>query len=204
EDIHRATAAKAFGIPLDQVSDEQRNFAKRINYGLIYGMSAHGLAQQLGISRREAERFIQQYFAAFPRVKVYIEAIKDQVARQGYVETLLGRRRYFPELMPTGPDQAPRRLPEAVRRKAEREAINAPIQGSAADLIKLAMIRIDRALQEQGLRARMIMQVHDELVFEVPEEEVEVVRALVEDRMRNAYPLAVPLEVEIHIGPHWS
>lgn len=204
EDIHRATAAKAFGIPMDQVTEEQRNFAKRINYGLIYGMSAHGLAQQLGISRREAERFIQQYFAAFPRVKAYIEAVKAQVARQGYVETLLGRRRYFPELMPAGPGQPPRRLPEAVRRKAEREAINAPIQGSAADLIKLAMIRIDRALQEHGLRARMIMQVHDELVFEVPEEEVETVRALVEERMRNAYPLAVPLEVEIHIGRHWS
>lgn len=204
EDIHRATAAKAFGIPLEQVTEEQRSFAKRINYGLIYGMSAHGLAQQLGISRREAERFIQQYFAAFPRVRAYIESIKAQAARQGYVETLLGRRRYFPELMPAGPDQAPRRIPEAVRRKAEREAINAPIQGSAADLLKLAMIRIDRALREQGLRARMIMQVHDELVFEVPEEEVEAVRALAEDQMRNAYPLAVPLEVEIHIGPHWQ
>ncbi|WP_322799891.1 DNA polymerase I [Thermoflexus sp.] len=204
EDIHRATAAKAFGIPIEQVTDEQRNFAKRINYGLIYGMSAHGLAQQLGISRREAERFIQQYFAAFPRVKAYIEAIKEQVARKGYVETLLGRRRYFPEMMPAAPGQPPRRLPEAVRRKAEREAINAPIQGSAADIIKVAMIRIDRALRAQGLRARMIMQVHDELVFEVPEEEIETVRALVEDHMRHAYPLAVPLEVEIHIGPHWS
>ncbi|MCS7350882.1 MAG: DNA polymerase I [Anaerolineae bacterium] len=204
EDIHRATAAKAFGIPLDRVTDEQRNFAKRINYGLIYGMSAHGLAQQLGISRREADRFIQQYFAAFPQVKAYIEAIKEQAARQGYVETLLGRRRYFPELMPAGPGQTPRRLPEAVRRKAEREAINAPIQGSAADLIKRAMIRIDRALRERGLHARMIMQVHDELVFEVFEEEVEEVRALVEERMRNAYPLAVPLEVEIHVGPCWS
>jgi len=204
EDIHRATAAKAFGIPLDQVTEEQRNFAKRINYGLIYGMSAHGLAQQLGVSRREAERFIQQYFTAFPRVKVYIETIKERVARQGYVETLLGRRRYFPELMPAAPGQPPRRLPEAVRRKAEREAINAPIQGSAADIIKIAMIRIDRAIREQGLRTRMIMQVHDELVFEVPEEEVEIVRALVDERMRNAYPLRVPLDVEIHIGPHWS
>ncbi len=204
EDIHRATAAKAFGIPLERVTEEQRNFAKRINYGLIYGMSAHGLAQQLGISRREAEQFIQQYFTAFPRVKAYIETTKERAARQGYVETLLGRRRHFLELMPAASGQPPRRLPEAVRRKAEREAINAPIQGSAADIIKVAMIQIDRAFREQGLRARMIMQVHDELVFEVPEEETEIVRALVEERMRNAYPLRVPLDVELHVGPYWS
>lgn len=204
EDIHRATAARAFGIPPEQVTEEQRNFAKRINYGLIYGMSAHGLAQQLGISRREAERFIEQYFAAFPRVRAYIEAIKARAARQGYVETLLGRRRYFPELKPAGGEGLPRRVPEAVRRAAEREAINAPIQGSAADILKLAMIRIDRAMQEQGLRTRMIMQVHDELVFEVPEDEVEAVQGLVAEAMRTAYPLAVPLEVELHMGPCWS
>lgn len=204
EDIHRATAARAFGIPPEQVTEEQRNFAKRINYGLIYGMSAHGLAQQLGISRREAERFIEQYFAAFPQVRAYIEAIKARAARQGYVETLLGRRRYFPELKPAGGEGLPRRVPEAVRRAAEREAINAPIQGSAADILKLAMIRIDRALQEQGLRTRMIMQVHDELVFEVPEDEVEAVQGLVAEAMRTAYPLAVPLEVELHMGPCWS
>jgi len=167
-----------------------------INFGLSYGMSGYGLAQRTGLSQKEADRFIETYFANYPRVKVYMEETKRKAAQQGYVETLLHRRRYFPEL------QRPR-VTGALRRAAEREAINMPIQGSSADIIKIAMIRLHRALKERDLKSGMILQVHDELVLEVPENEVEVVAPLVKSIMEGAFQLDAPLKVDIKVGKNW-
>lgn len=198
-DVHRATAARVLGIPLDQVTPEERSFAKRINFGLLYGMGARSLAQQAGIKTAEAQQFIDAYFAAFPNVKQYIEDTKARARELGYVETLLGRRRYFPILQTATRDART----NVLQRAAEREAINHPMQGSAADIIKLAMIRLHRALQQQGSRARLLLQVHDELVLEVPQAEVEEVVALVRTVMEGAYPLDPPLKVDVGIGRNW-
>jgi DNA polymerase-1 len=194
EDIHAATAAAVLGIPLDQVTKAQRDVAKRVNFGLSYGQSAFGLAQQTGMSQQEAGEFIKTYFEKYPGVRQYIERTKRQAAEQGYVETLLGRRRYFPGL-------AQMRGPE--RGRAEREAINMPIQGTAADIIKIAMIRLHRALREKGLSARMLLQVHDELVLEAPDAEVDAVVPLVRQVMANAFELAAPLKVDVEVGQNW-
>ena len=196
EDIHASTAATIFEVPLDQVTREMRRVAKMINFGLSYGMSGYGLAQRTGLPQKEADRFIETYFANYPKVKVYMEETKRKAARQGYVETLLHRRRYFPEL------QRPR-VAGALRRAAEREAINMPIQGSSADIIKIAMIRLHRALRERGLRSGMILQVHDELVLEVPEDELEVVTPLVKSIMEGAFQLDAPLKVDVKVGKNW-
>jgi DNA polymerase-1 len=194
EDIHAATAAAVLGVPLDQVTKDQRRIAKSVNFGLSYGQSAFGLAQQTGMSREEATQFIKTYFEKYPGVREYIERTKRQAAQQGYVETLLGRRRDFPDMAKMrGPDRA----------RAEREAINMPIQGTAADIIKIAMIRLHRALRQQGLRARMLLQVHDELVLEAPDEEVEAVIPLVRDVMGGAFELKVPLKVDVEVGQNW-
>jgi|GEM_PF-945 len=166
-----------------------------INFGIIYGMSGYGLAQRTGLSQEEADRFIKNYFARYPGVGRYVEGIKRKAHEQGYVETLLGRRRYIPELRSSNRN---------VRMAAEREAVNTPIQGTAADIIKIAMVRLFRALQERKLRSRMLLQVHDELVLEVPEEEVETVVPLVKEVMEGAYRLEAPLQVEIHTGPNWG
>lgn len=198
EDIHASTAAAIFDVPIDQVTPEQRRFAKQVNFGLIYGMSVGRLARDAGIPQMEAENFVAQYFGRFPKVREYLERTLAQAKNQGYVGTLLGRRRYFPVLQTVGSAQ------EQARRRAEREAVNAPIQGSAADIIKRAMLNLHRALHERGLSARMILQVHDELVLEVPREELPVVTPLVREMMESAYPLSVPLKVDLSVGTTWG
>ncbi|WP_285639308.1 DNA polymerase I [Pseudomonas sp. NBRC 100443] len=194
-DVHRATAAEVFGLPLDEVTPEQRRRAKAINFGLIYGMSAFGLAKQIGVERKEAQAYIDRYFARYPGVLAYMERTRAQAAEQGYVETLYGRRLYLPEI---GSKNA------AMRKAAERTAINAPMQGTAADIMKLAMVAVDDWLQASGIDARVILQVHDELVLEVREDLVEEVSAKLRDLMGKAAELAVPLIVETGSGSNWD
>ena len=193
--MHRATAGEIFGLAPEAVGSEQRRAAKAINFGLIYGMSAFGLAQQLGIDRGAAQRYVDQYFERYPGVRAYMDATRAAARERGYVETVYGRRLYLPDIR-AGNNQR--------RQYAERTAINAPMQGTAADLIKLAMIRIDRWLHDNGQPARMIMQVHDELVFELPAERAEAVRAQVTALMTADNPLTVPLEVETGVGLNWD
>ncbi len=195
EDIHASTAATLFGIPVSQVTPEQRRMAKTVNFGLMYGMSDYGLAQRLGIDQKEAAQFIATYFRRYAGVRRYLEETIRRGRELGYVSTVLGRRRYIPELRSSNRN---------VRMAAEREAVNTPIQGTAADIIKIAMVRLYRALQARHLRSRMILQVHDELVLEVPEAEVEVVVPLVKEVMEGAYRLDAPLQVEVHTGPNWG
>jgi len=198
EDIHTFTASIIFRVPKEEVTPEMRRIAKTTNFAIIYGVTAYGLAQQTGMSNEEAAAFIRAYFQQYPRVKEYVERCKEQAAKMGYVETLLGRRRYFPEL------QAGQKIPAGLRAAAERMAINMPVQGTAADIIKIAMIRLHKALREQGMRSRLLLQVHDELVLEVPAEEKEQAAHLVKDIMENAYPLKVPLKVDCQAGPNWG
>jgi DNA polymerase-1 len=197
EDIHSSTAAAILGIPLPQVTSDQRRLAKAVNFGLSYGQTAFGLAQATGLTQPEAENFIRAYFERFPKVREYIDRTKVLATRQGYVETLLGRRRYFPELQPGG------RAGHNVRQAAERMAINAPIQGTAADIIKIAMIRLSQALRERGLRARMILQVHDELILEAPDGELAAASALAQEVMEGAFELDAPLRVDLAVGQNW-
>ncbi len=199
EDIHRATAARVLGVPLDQVTPDERAFAKRVNFGLLYGMGARSLAQQAGIRMTDAQAFVDAYFAAFPNIRRYLEETKRRAKEQGYAETLLGRRRYFPILQVATRDART----NVLQRAAEREAINHPMQGSVADIIKLAMIGIHRALQERHLQARMLLQVHDELVLETPLAEVDEVTDLVRSIMEAAYPLDPPLKVDVGVGRNW-
>ncbi|WP_413505216.1 DNA polymerase I [Serratia grimesii] len=196
EDIHRATAAEVFGLPLDKVTNEQRRSAKAINFGLIYGMSAFGLARQLGIPRGEAQRYMDLYFERYPGVLDYMERTRQQAASQGYVSTLDGRRLYLPDVNSSN----------GMRRKAaERAAINAPMQGTAADIIKRAMIEVDAWLQAQEKPlVRMIMQVHDELVFEVHESVIEESSQHIRELMENSMMLAVPLKVDVGVGANWD
>ncbi|HID65040.1 MAG TPA: DNA polymerase I [Anaerolineae bacterium] len=196
EDIHTSTAAAILGVPAEEVTPEMRRLAKSVNFGLSYGQGSHGLAQQTGLSHEEADRFIKTYFARYPKVKEYIERTKRQAKEQGYVETLLGRRRYFPELQR---DQVRTHIVAA----AHRMAINAPIQGTAADILKIAMLRLHRALHERNLKSRMILQVHDELVLEVPEDEVDTVAPLVKKIMEGAFQLDAPLKVDVKVGKNW-
>ncbi len=198
EDIHASTASAILGVPIDQVTPEMRRLAKTVNFGISYGMSAYGLAEETGLTPEEAHKFIQSYFARYPKVKTYIENTKAKAQRDGYVETLLGRRRYFPELAPDS------KAHHTVKAAAERMAINAPIQGSAADIIKIAMVRLHRVLKEQRLRSRLVLQVHDELVLEVPEEELSTVAPVVKEIMEGAYELKAPLKAELEIGKNWG
>ena len=196
EDIHATTAAAIYGVALEEVTSEQRSTAKAINFGLMYGMSGFGLAKRTNLDIPQAEAFIQTYFQRFQKVKEYLDETIRQASEKGYVETLMGRRRYFPELrMPGGNAQ--------IRRAAERAAVNMPIQGSAADIIKLASIVLHQRLQERGLRAALLLQVHDELVLEVPEEELDETRDLVVETMSGAYALSVPLKVDVNVGKNW-
>ncbi|HSS65324.1 MAG TPA: DNA polymerase I, partial [Gammaproteobacteria bacterium] len=195
EDIHRATAAEVFGVKGGKVSDEQRRRAKAVNFGLIYGMSAFGLARQLGISRGEAQQYVDTYFARYPGVKSFMDETRERARDRGYVETVFGRRLYLPEIKSRNAQR---------RQYAERTAINAPMQGTAADIIKLAMVRIHDWLQKEKADARMIMQVHDELVFEVSEEHIQVVRKEVIGRMSAAAKLSVPLVVDVGSGKNWD
>lgn len=194
-DIHRATAAEVFGTALDVVDAEQRRAAKAINFGLIYGMSAFGLARQLGIERADAQTYIDRYFSRYPGVRDYMERTRRQAGEQGYVETVFGRRLYLPEIKARNGQR---------RQAAERTAINAPMQGTAADIIKRAMLAIDAALRDSDLDARMIMQVHDELVFEVSESQIDQAVDLVREAMTGAARLRVPLVVEIGTGGNWE
>ena len=194
QDIHAATAARIYGLPIDQVTKDQRRKAKTANFGIIYGISAFGLAQQLECSRSEAKQLIDDYFAAFPRIISYIESQKELARQKGYAETLFGRKRYLPDIHSQN---------ATVRSFAERNAVNAPIQGTAADIIKMAMVSIHRRLKEEKLQAQMTMQVHDELNFNVPAAEVERVREIVVSEMQNAVHLSVPLIAECGVGNNW-
>jgi DNA polymerase-1 len=194
EDIHARTAAEVFGVMPALVTPEMRRAAKAVNFGIVYGQTPFGLAQSLGISRQEAERYIHTYFARHDGVRRYIDAAIEEARTTGYARTMFGRRRPIPGLDSPNP---------SARSFAERTAVNTPLQGAAADLIKLAMIRIDRALQERKLRSRMLLQVHDELVFEAPPEEVESLAAMVKQEMEHAHEFAVPLVVEVGIGENW-
>ena len=195
EDIHARTAAEVFGIPQAEVTANQRRLAKVVNFGLFYGLSDFGLARDTGMSTEDARIFIDAYFRAYNRVREFLEGIKIQAREQGYVETLLHRRRYIQDI------RSPNRM---LRQGAERIAINMPVQGSAADIMKLAMIRLDNYLREQRLASRMILTVHDELVFEVPPAERDRLVEVVPDLMANAYPLTVPLQVDLKLGPNWQ
>ena len=195
QDVHRATAAEVFAVPLDDVSADQRRSAKAINSGLMYGMSAFGLAKQLDVSRGEAQDYIDLYFDRYPGVKNYMDSIREKASEKGYVETVFGRRLYLPEINARNVQR---------RQYAERSAINAPMQGTAADIIKRAMIRVHAWLSTSDLGTRMIMQVHDELVFEVPDAEIDEVEARVCDLMSGAAELAVPLKVDAGRGANWD
>jgi len=195
EDLHSFVASRAFSVPIDDVTPELRRRVKAMSYGLAYGLSAYGLAAQLKISTEEAKVQMEQYFARFGGVRDYLHEVVDQARKDGYTSTVLGRRRYLPEL-----DSSNRQVREA----AERAALNAPIQGSAADIIKVAMINVDKALKDAGLKSRMLLQVHDELLFEVAPGERDEVERLVREQMGNAYPLDVPLEVSVGFGRSWD
>ena len=194
QDIHAATAARIYGRPIEQITKDQRRKAKTANFGIIYGISAFGLAQQLDCSRAEAKQLIDDYFAAFPSVIRYIESQKELARQRGYAETLFGRKRYLPDINSQN---------ATVRSFAERNAVNAPIQGTAADIIKMAMVSIHRRLKAEGLQAQMIMQVHDELNFNVPVAEVDRVREIVVGEMQNAVHLSIPLIAECGVGENW-
>lgn len=196
EDVHATTAAAIYGVRLDAVTKAMRRHAKAINFGLIYGMSVFGLTRTTELTLAEAETFVRTYFEKFPGVKKYLDGIRKLAAQQGYVETLLGRRRYFPALQSKANVQ--------VKNREEREAINAPVQGTAADIMKLAMLKVPPALKKAGLKAKMLLQVHDELVFECPRDEVQETARLVQEAMANAYPLSIPLSTEARCGVNWG
>jgi DNA polymerase-1 len=198
-DIHATTAAAVYGVDFDAISPTQRNFAKRVNFGLLYGMSSYRLAAETGMPRAEADQFVREYFDRFPGVRKYLEETKRQAAKRGYVETLMGRRRYFPALQ----GSARGRSMAIQRAAAEREAINMPVQGTAADIMKVAMRRVYDALDKGGYRARMLLQVHDELVLETPEDELSRIVPLLREEMSSAYELVVPLKVDVKVGQDW-
>jgi DNA polymerase-1 len=193
-DVHTSTAATVFGVALEDVTPLMRRQAKAVNFGIVYGISDYGLSQNLNISRAQAGKFIEDYFAKFPGVASYMHDIVENARKQGFVTTLLNRRRYLPDIHSRNFN---------LRSFAERTAMNTPIQGTAADIIKLAMVKIDAALRASDYKARMLLQVHDELIFECPESETESVKALVEDNMMNALTLNVPLDVDVHVGRTW-
>jgi DNA polymerase I len=195
QDIHRATAAEIFSLEPDSVTSEQRRYAKAINFGLIYGMSAFGLAAQLNIERSAAQAYMDRYFARYPDVAQYMQRTREEARSNGYVETVFGRRLWLPDIKGSN---GPR------RQGAERAAINAPMQGTAADLIKLAMVAVQDWLDREGLASRMIMQVHDELVLEAPNHECDTVKLAMPGLMTNVAQLAVPLIVDVGIGPNWE
>ncbi|MDQ0476539.1 DNA polymerase I [Chryseobacterium sp. MDT2-18] len=194
EDIHASTASKLFGVPLEEVTKTQRSQAKTVNFGILYGQGAFGLAEQTGLSRKEAKEMIESYFETYPKLKKYMADQVVKAQQMGYVETILHRKRHLKDINSAN---------FVVKAHAERNAVNAPIQGSAADVIKLAMIKIDQKLTEKNLKTKMLLQVHDELVFEAPEEELETVTALIKKEMESAYETTVPLLVEVGVGDNW-
>jgi DNA polymerase-1 len=194
QDIHTATAAEVFGVPLEEVTPDQRSTAKVVNFGIMYGMQPWGLARDTGMSQSEAREFIARYMERFAGVSRFIDETIQTTQRDGYASTLYGRRRYLPDIMGSGPR----------RQAAERAAINLPIQGSAADIMKLAMLDVDKRLRKRGLRSLMLLQVHDELIFEAPESEVGALCDLVTEAMMGVAELSVPMEVEPKVGPNWE
>jgi DNA polymerase-1 len=194
-DIHRYTAALLFAVKEEHVSEEQRNIAKRINFSIIYGMSSYGLSQELGIGNEEAEIFIQDYFSRYPGVKAYINSVYKEIEEKGFVTTILGRRRYLPDFRNPNPQ---------LREFAQRQAVNSPIQGSCADLIKLAMVRIYREFTEKKMSSKLIMQIHDELVFDVQPDELDKLKEIVKRNMEQSIKLNVPIEVKIKVGKNWA
>ena len=195
EDVHRHTAAEIFGVESAAVTSEQRRYAKVINFGLIYGMSAFGLASQLGIERSAAQQYMERYFQRYPGVKEYMERTREGARNRGYVETVFGRRLYLPDIKGGN---------GARRQGAERAAINAPMQGTAADLIKLAMIAVQAWIATSRMTSRLIMQVHDELVLEVPASEIDSVKSELPKLMSSVATLDVPLVVDVGAGPNWE
>ena len=193
-DIHSATAEKIFGISHDEVTPDQRRIAKTANFGIMYGISSFGLAQRLGISRTEAKKLIDDYFAAFPAIRSFIDDTIASARENGYVETLFGRRRYLPDISSRN---------ATVRALAERTAVNAPIQGTAADIIKMAMINVDRKMREAGLKSRMVLQIHDELLFDTVHDEIDTLMSIVKEQMEHVTELSVPLTVECNYGKNW-
>lgn len=194
EDIHASTASKVFNVPLEEVTREQRSNAKTVNFGIIYGVSAFGLSNQTDLSRGESKELIEAYYETYPKLKKYMAELVDFARDNGYVQTVLGRRRYLKDINSRN---------AVVRGAAERNAVNAPIQGSAADIIKIAMINIHKKLTQGNFKTKMLLQVHDELVFDAHKTELEEVTLLIKTEMENAYKLAVPLDVEIGIGENW-
>ena len=193
-DVHAATAAKIFGVPCEEVTAEQRRIAKTANFGIMYGISAFGLAQRLRIGRKEAQKIIDDYFAGFPSILSFIEDTKAAARETGYVETIFGRRRYLPDINSKN---------GTMRALAERNAVNAPIQGTSADIIKMAMIEVDKAMSDAGMKSMMVLQIHDELVFDAARQEIDALRGIVKDRMENVVKLSVPLTVECNYGKNW-
>jgi DNA polymerase-1 len=194
EDIHASTAAKVFGVPIAEVTREQRSNAKTVNFGIIYGVSAFGLSNQTTLNRSEAKELIDTYYKTYPKLRTYINNQIHFAREHGYVETILGRRRYLQDINSRN---------AVVRGAAERNAVNAPIQGSAADIIKLAMINIYKRFEKENFTSKMLLQVHDELVFDVYKKELEIIKPIIKHEMENAYKLVVPLDVEVGIGENW-
>jgi DNA polymerase-1 len=193
-DIHAATAAKVFNVPIEEVDREMRGKAKAVNFGIIYGQSAFGLAQSLNISRTEAKEIIESYNAQFPKLKGYMDGNIAFAREHGFVETIMKRKRYLKDINSRN---------AIVRGHAERNAINAPIQGSAADVIKLAMINVHRIFKEHNFKSKMLLQVHDELVFDAHKDEIEIIKPLIIEAMESAVQLVVPLDVEVGVGENW-
>jgi DNA polymerase-1 len=194
EDIHSATAAKVFNVSLEEVTREQRSNAKTVNFGIIYGVSAFGLSQQTDLNRAESKELIETYYKTYPQLRSYIQNQVDFARENGYVSTVLGRRRYLKDINSQN---------AIVRGAAERNAVNAPIQGSAADIIKLAMISIQKELKNKKWKSKMLLQVHDELVFDVHKTELNALKIMVKTKMENAFIIDVPLVVDIGVGTNW-
>jgi DNA polymerase-1 len=194
EDIHASTAAKVFNVPLEEVTREQRSNAKTVNFGIVYGVSAFGLSNQTNLSRSESKELIDTYYETYPKLKAYMSAQVDFARENGYVETVLNRRRYLKDINSRN---------AMVRSGAERNAVNAPIQGSAADIIKLAMINIHNRFEKEGFKSKMLLQVHDELVFDAHKEELEIIKPIIKYEMENAFKMSVPLDVEVGVGENW-
>ena len=194
QDIHRLTASQVFHIPFDEVTDLQRRNAKAVNFGIVYGISSFGLSQDLSISRKEAQEYIQKYFETYPKIKEFLDSCVEEAKEKGYARTMFGRRRPMPELKSSNFMQ---------RSFGERVAMNAPIQGTAADIIKIAMNRVDRRLKADGLKSRLLLQVHDELLIEAYTEELDKVEQILSEEMQGAAELAVPLEIDMKQGKNW-
>jgi DNA polymerase-1 len=194
EDIHSSTAAKVFNVNLSEVTKEQRSNAKTVNFGIIYGVSAFGLSNQTTLNRTESKELIESYYSAYPELKNYISNQINFARENGYVETILGRKRYLKDINSRNP---------IVRGASERNAVNAPVQGSAADIIKLAMITIQNKIAERDFKSKMLVQVHDELVFEIHKNELEKMKSLIKNEMENVYQLGIPLKVDMDVGLNW-